>query len=860
MKRTRTMICCVVLVVCMLVVSCTPAAQTTETQAPQATVSQTTVSQVTVSTTASDPVDVPDTEILTTEADSASAEEDTSSVPSVPYTLEHHVTDLSAELPLSYYAEDYSRYEGMGYLNSFVRNGKLYVYGFYKGEPRSEARLKVFENGVVIETIPVPKVYDTIPDYAYPLSDGRLAVAVETLEWREQTLVTEIHFLIVQPDGQIDASLHLDRFVDDIFLGNGAVINEDADGNVYLLLQRRRTNQLVRFTYDRTSGTIELTENYHISDNITVSYKGDEEIILPGGSGGKHRYFQMAWSVSIGNSMYQSWGSMQYDQHLLLDMNAGKMAPAPLRVPEDSEYMILTYGENGKYYFYDMLAMYEYRDNLPPVKVANWIDCGISPDLSGPCLWVIDSQNYYLKKTVKTKNRTKESLYFIHTEMVPDENPKQKIILDYYGISDWIKDAVFAFNRENDAYEILFNMIDPVNMSREDILDMIGERAVKSSLPDMIITDMAVNFNDYADKGVLLDLKPYFSDRLLGCITDVMDFGGHLYTLPTEMQINTFLCLPEVTEDFLTWDVFMDAAETLAVGEVLFSDERAIKFLRENGIMDFFDFADGRAEYDTDRFREVMTFLSDLETRVDTTAGYVTTHSDGTNGYTNPTLPARLRDGGLTFMNLWMRGAEMLVTARLLYGEEDFVWCGYPSEHGGGANVNALGRIAVNADTEAKEGCLAFVESLLTPEYQTAYTHDNLPITREGMQLLFEKNRYWYYDPATYEAIGDPAAPMREPTMSFEQPIPIVPTSAGFSSDNPDEPVVEGTVIVKLEDADIDAFMHFLDNCHMSAGSDETVEAIVTEELSYWENGVKPLEEVTKIIQSRVGIYLAERK
>ena len=67
-------------------------------------------------------------------------------------------------------------------------------------------------------------------------------------------------------------------------------------------------------------------------------------------------------------------------------------------------------------------------------------------------------------------------------------------------------------------------------------------------------------------------------------------------------------------------------------------------------------------------------------------------------------------------------------------------------------------------------------------------------------------------------------------------------------------------MIVKLEDADINAFMHFLDNCHMSAGSDETVEAIVTEELSYWENGVKPLEEVTKIIQSRVGIYLAERK
>ena len=64
---------------------------------------------------------------------------------------------------------------------------------------------------------------------------------------------------------------------------------------------------------------------------------------------------------------------------------------------------------------------------------------------------------------------------------------------------------------------------------------------------------------------------------------------------------------------------------------------------------------------------------------------------------------------------------------------------------------------------------------------------------------------------------------------------------------------------VELTEADIDAFLMFLDDCHMTAGSDETVERIVTEELSYWKNSIKSLEETTKVIQSRVGIYLSEQ-
>ena len=203
--------------------------------------------------------------------------------------------------------------------------------------------------------------------------------------------------------------------------------------------------------------------------------------------------------------------------------------------------------------------------------------------------------------------------------------------------------------------------------------------------------------------------------------------------------------------------------------------------------------------------------------------------------------------------------------ARHLYGDTDFVWCGYPSEHGGGAYVNSPGRLAVLADTDVPEGSIEFVKFLFSAEQQSADTHENLPVTRNGIKALFEKNRYYSYAAERYLAIGDPDAPMREPTISFDTTPPIVPLSAEVISDVPIVPELDENgdplgYCVELPQGDIDAFLYFLDNCHMSAGSDDTVEAIVTEELSYWQNGVKSLEEVTKIMQSRVSIYLAERQ
>jgi len=44
----------------------------------------------------------------------------------------------------------------------------------------------------------------------------------------------------------------------------------------------------------------------------------------------------------------------------------------------------------------------------------------------------------------------------------------------------------------------------------------------------------------------------------------------------------------------------------------------------------------------------------------------------------------------------------------------------------------------------------------------------------------------------------------------------------------------------------------------MKSGLDLTLKNIITEEISYWQNNARTLEETTKIIDSRVWIYLNE--
>ena len=74
--------------------------------------------------------------------------------------------------------------------------------------------------------------------------------------------------------------------------------------------------------------------------------------------------------------------------------------------------------------------------------------------------------------------------------------------------------------------------------------------------------------------------------------------------------------------------------------------------------------------------------------------------------------------------------------------------------------------------------------------------------------------------------------------------------------------ILEHMIIPQMEEGrhgvEVAGMMFFFDNCISYAHPDETIRDILNEELSVYRAGVRTLEETTKIIDSRVWIYLNE--
>jgi len=237
----------------------------------------------------------------------------------------------------------------------------------------------------------------------------------------------------------------------------------------------------------------------------------------------------------------------------------------------------------------------------------------------------------------------------------------------------------------------------------------------------------------------------------------------------------------------------------------------------------------------------------------------------GRYGITVPVMNTLFSDGRLKFLTVQLDTIEAVMAASLILGD-DFNWCRYPSEDGGGAYVYPAMNCSVFADTDVYDGCIAFLDHLLSEEQQAdeTLTKRYLPVTVDGIKAAIAAHRYWYYDKNTYEKIGDPNAQMEKGTLLLGGTVSYLPLSAdGYSAeyigDFGPNGKTEGNYAVLAMTEEMQArFLDFLQNCRMKASTDQTILSIVKEELSYWEGGVRSLEESTHIIDSRVWIYLNE--
>ena len=153
----------------------------------------------------------------------------------------------------------------------------------------------------------------------------------------------------------------------------------------------------------------------------------------------------------------------------------------------------------------------------------------------------------------------------------------EPIVLKYWSFhagseAEFIVQAVQLYNDTHEDVQIEHTV---VNQS-DYITTLIPTAYANGEAPDILYVEPST-FTKYADKGMLADLTPYYSEELkndiLPSALDAATYDGKIYALPFEMEILGLFYNADMLEAAgvtppTTWDEMYEAAKTLTTDDV----------------------------------------------------------------------------------------------------------------------------------------------------------------------------------------------------------------------------------------------------------------------------------------------------
>ncbi|MDE6761169.1 MAG: extracellular solute-binding protein [Lachnospiraceae bacterium] len=426
-------------------------------------------------------------------------------------------------------------------------------------------------------------------------------------------------------------------------------------------------------------------------------------------------------------------------------------------------------------------------------------------------------------------------LFLTGCEKKPEKaaDGRKKITLGAIYVSDSLKKEVAAFNKEDKEYQIEIKdysenaNVDPVTMLNTDILS--------GNTPDLIGL-MQLPLEQYAGKGILEDLTPYFEqdkdiseDDLLDSLVNAMKIDGKLYYLVSSFEVKTLVAGKKTVDSDKGWN-YQKMKQLLDTME---DDMRALPYDSKNdrfinlmhfggGYNEFVDWKEGSCNFDCQEFKDMLAICNDGN---DDTAAEEIASADEVN-----MLTSMLKNGKILFVPGRITPDQILANRKML-----------------GQDITCLGsyfsfsdtsdEVGIYAKSAVKEGAWRFLKRLVSREYQ-------------GENLL----HFWDM-PSRKDCIEDYIKTMTA-TEGYTDEFGnvITPLSSVECAD--------GNVVKTspLGEADVELFRNFLNDTFQITGYEQQIFTILSEEVSDYFSGDKDLDETVSVIQNRVANYMNERK
>ena len=491
-------------------------------------------------------------------------------------------------------------------------------------------------------------------------------------------------------------------------------------------------------------------------------------------------------------------------------------------------------------------------------KILNWLDCDIygndmtSLTVGSDGTIVVLLSHWSYNRYLNTSDLGRQSMEIAVVKKVPYESVPQKTVLTLatqYSTYGTVSNAIIKFNRSNDQYRISVKDYSEYNTEDDYSAGMtkLNTEILAGNLPDMILIDSNMPYEQYASKGILEDIYPFIDgdseikrEDLFPTVLTAMEVNGKLCQAVSTFNITAVMGAKSVVGDTPGWnyDEFNAALASMPDGcepfEPYVTREDILRTCLALDMEEYVNWTTGECKFDSPDFINLLRFAATFPEEYD----YENYDWDTENPVT------RIGEGRQMLASASIYSFDDIIYNDRYFGENGATYIGMPTTNGVGNMMSVGNGIAITKDCVDKDGAWQFVRSFLTEKGQEEMYNYGLPTNIKLFNRFLEKEMTTEYQT---DAEGN---------YILDENGERIPISKGGYG-MPDGTVIE---IYAITQEQADALMELINSTTKLANYNDSIFEIVSEQAKAFFAGQKSPEEVAKLIQSKANIYVNEQR
>lgn len=510
------------------------------------------------------------------------------------------------------------------------------------------------------------------------------------------------------------------------------------------------------------------------------------------------------------------------------------------------------YNSNGLYSGteYDFIVndgsrLYGYnKSTQSSEEILNWVDCDINGQYVEVAASLEDGRIFAVIRDWSAEQTVTEMALLTKTP-VDQVNQKELIVFATLSSSQDIEASVVKFNKTNDTYRIkiksyIDNQAQWTETTWSDAITAMNNDIISGNGPDII--DLSnLNIGSLVSNDALVDLNPYLEQSnvikkadLVESVINSYTFDGVLTCIPMNFSVATVMGKTSLVGENMGWTLddilaLMDANPDASPFEYATKDF-ILQYCMMFNQSAFIDWENVDCSFDTEEFKKVLEFANRFPSEYD--------YND------ERSTPKKIAEGDVLLNQTSIYDANDISIHLQFFGGEPVTYIGYPTVDGSvGCMLQGYGTYGISAQSEKKDGCWAFLESVLSISASSRnFYYMGFPVRKAELEKILDKASKPQY------ILDEKGQPMLDENG---QPIEQGYGGMGFG----DGTTIEGRALTESE---VEQIKEVINVAKPVFENDQQIMSIITEEAAGYFQGQKSVDEVVGIIQSRVKMYISQ--